>query len=534
MESVTKLVSGWGLAVSFVLASGCINSRLAWDASEEVDSPAIGGVYKVVSSSKAGLESRVFDSMKKLSQSKTVEFVSDSADNALPVALAVSRGASRETVGAIGSVNNILSVCTLGVWPYVKSSDQPYSVSLVVPFPRENGAIEPAPIAQREIVIGERNWASFLIPFAAIPCPGWGDWRKGCSTDSGDAAYVEYCNKVLAKDALELMTKDVYQSGLRKFSEKNSAMLKRRQAAIDAVKSSVEAKQRSAVTSDVDLRPIALIDEKYFNVAFGKESVSGKRSVKDTVMENMGDALGTLGVFRVLSKRTIANNLKERDLFTKLTGEDSASAVGNLGMPGYVVEASVLQYETKINTTTKKDYHKHKKESNRRIYEEKTAHVKIAIKIADLESQDIVFSKVYEKSDNSGTKKIGTASVSYGNENGKSFDSDAAMLIPLVRQIAEAAAADMIKSQVFHVIACTSEGELTVDLASSLIKEGDKLDIFSRGKNVVSARSGMNKREEVKMGSLRVVEAQPSYCKARFEIIEKIPNNLDVIVRVAK
>lgn len=108
------------------------------------------------------------------------------------------------------------------------------------------------------------------------------------------------------------------------------------------------------------------------------------------------------------------------------------------------------------------------------------------------------------------------------------------MLIPLVRQIAEAAAADMIKSQVFHVIACTSEGELTVDLASSLIKEGDKLDIFSRGKNVVSARSGMNKREEVKMGSLRVVEAQPSYCKARFEIIEKIPNNLDVIVRVAK
>lgn len=526
-----NVVVGSGVVLAASVMVGCMNSRLAWDGSKELVTKPTGGVYAVTQPLLGTeLEKPVLDLMKRHASERNVKFATTVDEKALPISVSVKQGTHRPTAGAIAAVNNVFSFCTLGIWPYVSSEETAYQVSVMGLFPCESGVVVPESIAYRDVVIGERSWSSFLVPFAAIPCPGWGDWRRGMSMNEEKGAFLEYRNTTLAADTMALLTDEVYRENLEKFKSQRTAMLARREKAVRLLQGSLSEKQKRMVESQEDLRPIILLDEKYFTLRDGLE---GTRNI---VMENVEDALGSLGVFRIISKQTVANNIKEKMLFSRLVGEGNADVMGKLEIPGYAVAVSVLQYGTKINQSTKRDYHKHAKESRRQIFEEKSAHVKLAVKITDLSSQDIIFSKTYEESAVTDKKKVGTVKQRYGNEEGKSFESDDSMLIPLVKKITEQAARDMIKEQVFHVIDCTDDGEITLDIASSLVKEGDTLDFFTRGKNVVSARSGMRKRKETRVGTLRVTEVTPSYCKACFATIEKLHDSekWDVVVRIAK
>lgn len=120
-------------------------------------------------------------------------------ENALDVAVSYTVDSSRDGVGFIGSVNNFCSWLTLWIWPHVCADDYECTVAV-------SGY---GKTAERKFTMGKRAWTSFLLPLAAIPCPGWGDWRSG-PRFGGDwfasDEYLAWREKMIAGYASELMT----------------------------------------------------------------------------------------------------------------------------------------------------------------------------------------------------------------------------------------------------------------------------------------------------------------------------------------
>ena len=120
-------------------------------------------------------------------------------ENALDVAVSYTVDSGRDGVGFIGSVNNFCSWLTLCIWPHVCADDYECTVTV-------SGY---GKTAERKFTMGKRAWTSFLLPLAAIPCPGWGDWRSGPSFGGDWFASIEYLawrEKMIAGYASELMT----------------------------------------------------------------------------------------------------------------------------------------------------------------------------------------------------------------------------------------------------------------------------------------------------------------------------------------
>ena len=514
------------------ICAGCINSRVDWDDSSEVPAKELGGVYRLelipeTNSFERALNEAVAKELGNVAKAKGIRITAnDDDENALPVTVEVHANEGKNSLGAFGAVNNVLSYCTLGIWPYVTSQDTSYGVSLCMLSPQVNGKIAPQEIARREVVIGERKWSSFLLPFAAIPCPGWGDWRNTMSTDSDDGSFLVYRNQTIAGDVAQMMGRDVHRENVEAYQKKRAAMLERRKKAVAVVQGKLSRRGTPARADqgEGDWRPIILIDEK--------DITGGNPAARAVVMGKIEEAIQQSGQFRILSKHSVSRDMKERELFAKLTGVDGG--VGStLGMPAYRLSVQINAFGTTVVGSTKKDYHKHKSDKRRRLYQEKIARTAFAVKISDIETKDEVFVKSYEDKESSGTKKVGQGDRQF-NTGGEMFESDEAMLVPLVGRIASKVTEDIVKNQPFHLIDCTEDGVVTIDMPASVVKVGDPLAMFSRGKAVMSPRSGQKTRLEKQVATLRVVEAEGNYCKAVFVTIEDVEDDWDVFVRFKK
>lgn len=69
-------------------------------------------------------------------------------------------------IGFLGTINDILSICTLTVWPMYMNTDYTYEVSVVFPDRVEQQTYE----------LSEKVLAS-ILPLGLIPVPAWADER---------------------------------------------------------------------------------------------------------------------------------------------------------------------------------------------------------------------------------------------------------------------------------------------------------------------------------------------------------------------
>ena len=83
----------------------------------------------------------------------------------LPVCVSVS-ATKKDANGGVATVNNVLAVCTLTIWPYVSAEEYEYTVTVATVTGSHTA----------KLTVLNRGWVG-LSPFAMIPVPGWADER---------------------------------------------------------------------------------------------------------------------------------------------------------------------------------------------------------------------------------------------------------------------------------------------------------------------------------------------------------------------
>ena len=116
---------------------------------------------------------------------------------AAPISLAVDK-TTKNANGALSTVNNLMSLCTLCIWPWVNNDQINYAVK--VSSPAGNKA--------ENFSVDRRSWFS-LIPIAWIPVPGWADWRSWA--DDRDGAYAAYESEIVANIVMGTLDKNAYE-----------------------------------------------------------------------------------------------------------------------------------------------------------------------------------------------------------------------------------------------------------------------------------------------------------------------------------
>ena len=336
---------------AFALLGGCVGSRIAWVEKESLAEGATGGNYLLVS---ADVERLPFNA-KKVSEDLAKRGKCEE-EVVLPVRVSVEDYGKRESNGVGSFINNVFSVCTLGIWPYVKSYER--TVDLKVASPTDEKG--------QQIVFGEREWSSFILPIAALPCPGWGDWR-GRQSDTDQAFRADYEGKAVA----DLLTKDFYAESSKKYC-----------TALAQISKSIE--DSPQVDVNEDMRPIFLVDSKDVHVRCKGEGVAINI---EGVMDLMEDCLKDTDLCRVLTKKSVERSLKEQALFAALTGE--GNEIAQIAAPAYRVELSIERYkfkdETKQVSRTKKHTFKEESVWNSSV-RTIAADVQIVIKVVDLKT----------------------------------------------------------------------------------------------------------------------------------------------------
>lgn len=482
---------------AFALLGGCVGSRVAWVEKESVAEGETGGNYALVS---ADAERLPFNA-KKVSEDLAKRGKCEEGV-ALPVRVSVDDQGKREASGVGASINNVFSVCTLGIWPYVKSYER--TVDLKVASPTDE--------KERQIVFGEREWSSFILPVAALPCPGWGDWR-GRQSDTDQAFRAEYEGKAVA----DLLTKDFYAESSRKYC-----------TALSQISKSIE--DSPQVDMNEDMRPIFLVDPKDVHVRCKGE---GTDIDVEGVMDLMEDCLKDTDLCRVLTKKSVERSLKEQALFAALTGE--GEEVAQIAAPAYRVELSIERYkfknETKQVSRTKKHTFKKKSVWNSSVTTV-AADVQIVIKVVDLKTGMLYLSENLQGECSDGSTATTFSGRKGGRSNGgKMLGANEKYMHAAVGQIMEKFANRVKEMQKFIVISCTKDGVLTIDGTDRVFKVGERVALFKLGDAKASRRTGRATRSETCVANAVVVNASPSGTVLRIETI--LDDNItgDVIVR---
>ncbi len=220
--------------VACTIFTGCINNKVGWIEEGPDMEGSSGGVYAVGALPNSAISAKEMERVKDEFNLKTGA-VDDQAvpskDSALPIAIKVSGGATKDVTGSVASINNFLSVFTLGIWPHVKSEEKTCSVEIITP----NGT------TSQTYVLGSRTWSSFILPIAALPCPGWGCWRSSPYMTGGEDGLDEFERETQMGMAATLLTSDFYKAEMakyvdsrqKKFDVKKKA-IKKLQAVLDA------------------------------------------------------------------------------------------------------------------------------------------------------------------------------------------------------------------------------------------------------------------------------------------------------------
>lgn len=188
-----------GTLLSFLLMGGlfcgCTSSGVAWIETTEQDGKN-GGIYAIESRLDVGVLKKKGVVIGEKDKNEV-----PAEDSALPVTIIVEKENKKDRQSAGCALNNTISVFTLGVWPYISASTYECLVTIKTPLKSYS----------YHCGIGCRNWSSFILPIAALPCPGWGDSRW-CNYGSGgeNVGLDEYKTDAIAELVSNVLTVDFY------------------------------------------------------------------------------------------------------------------------------------------------------------------------------------------------------------------------------------------------------------------------------------------------------------------------------------
>lgn len=498
LKNIEKICASAVMIFAFALLAGCVGSKVVWVQKESVAEGEVGGNYVFVSA-----DARVLPFNAKKVSEELAKSVKDTGEVALPIRVSVEDHGKRDDNGVLASINNVFSICTLGIWPYVQSYEQTVDFKVTSPTDEK----------EQKIVFGGREWNSFILPIAVFPCPGWGDWR-GRSSDDTDR---DFCKDYEAKAVADLLSKDFYAESSKKYN-----------TALCQISKSVENSPRTDLNED--MRPIFLVDPKDVHVRCEGE---GAVINVEGIMDLMEDCLKDTDLCRVVTKKSVERSLKEQALFAALTGE--GDGVAQIAAPAYRVELSIERYkfkdETKLVSQTRKHTFKKKSVWNAAV-QTVAADVQIVIKVVDLKTGLLCLSENLhgECSD----KKIAqTFSSRKGEESdgGKMLSTSEKYLHAAIGQIMEKFANSVKKMQKFSIVSCTKDGVLTIDGTDRVFSVGEHVSLLKLGDARVSQRTGRTTQSETCVAKAVVINTSSSGTDLRIETILDPNITGDVIVR---
>ena len=180
------------LAMFAVCVAGCQNQMASCSREDaKIDSSRLGGAYALNGTTD---EAKLVAGRIKTSHGN---LFGAAGEIAAPISLAVDK-TTKNANGALSTVNNLMSLCTLCIWPWVNNDQINYAVK--VSSPTGNKA--------ENFSVDRRSWFS-LIPIAWIPVPGWADWRSWA--DDRDGAYAAYESEIVANIVMGTLDKNAYE-----------------------------------------------------------------------------------------------------------------------------------------------------------------------------------------------------------------------------------------------------------------------------------------------------------------------------------
>ena len=277
-----------------------------------------------------------------------------------------------------------------------------------------------------------------------------------------------------------------------------------------------------------DNRAVLLIDVKDIsNRTKEPVDVSG-------LADRLEDVLSESGMYRVITKNSIGRSIKEKELFEFLGGEKVEES--KLKVPGYRAAMTILQWSTDTNVSHfshKKKHHLHRSSQVETTVETRIARVEIMFKVTDLRNHgETVFTDKFlaEVSDKS-VANVKSGRKGKSGTTGKGLRKEDVYLSKAVDKVMEDFCEKLKDIQPFHIIACSDDGELTLDVPSSIVKVGDILKVYSLGQAVVSKRTGKTTRSETEVASIRVTATNEEGSTAEFVDILTAACDWHVVVR---
>ena len=192
-EHIMNMNSKMVLLAMFALCvAGCQNQMASCSREEaEIDSSRLGGAYTLNGTTD---EAKLVAGRIKASHG---DLFGAAGGIAAPISLAVDK-TTKNANGALSTVNNLMSLCTLCIWPWVNNDQVNYAVKVSSPTGDKAESFS----------VDRRRWFS-LIPIAWIPVPGWADWRSWA--DDRDGAYAAYESEIVANIVIGTLDKNTYE-----------------------------------------------------------------------------------------------------------------------------------------------------------------------------------------------------------------------------------------------------------------------------------------------------------------------------------
>jgi hypothetical protein len=283
-----------------------------------------------------------------------------------------------------------------------------------------------------------------------------------------------------------------------------------------------------------DNRPIVIIDVN--DVSFNGPSVRNESFDKVKLVERLAKHLNEANIFRVLTKESIVNSIRDREIFNVLTGQDDSFTLPNV--PSYKIKMSVLQYSSdeKQHRTSRRKKHTFKKTS---VWESlvttRTTTVEIMFNVFDIKSGVLILGEKFTS-----VKKDSETNSSFsgrkGSESGHSGEimNDEVYYQGAIQDVMSLFSEKLKDIQPYYILDCTDEGVLTLDASDTIVSSGDVLDVFTLGPTRYSKNSGQRVRSERKVAVVRVTSSNINGSTGVFEEIYDADCDWHVILRRRK
>ena len=484
------------LACAFLaFVTGCIGSKVAWVEKGSSAPGEKGGCYNLISGD-SGTAARIGGSFKAIEDDLVRKGTGMKVK--LPVHVYVEEKDAKDTSGAGSVINNFFSVCTLGIWPYVKSAERAVDVKVM----------SPTDSASQQLVFGEREWSSFILPIAALPCPGNGDWRSAVDFRSighnnrGSQDWFGNSRREHEKIAVaDLLTRDFYQSSTKKFS----AILKQ-----------ISEGTQIGAGNGGGL-PIFLLDSRDVHFRCNGEGI--ELIDADGVVDLMGDCLKDSGVCDVRTKKAVVRSVQEQAVFATMSTE--GGGVADVESPDYRVEVSVERYRFKKGQKQSVIKRKHTFKKDSVIHATATkvvADVQMVINVIDFKNGKTIFSENMTGE----CKDVSVGGVSINRKGSKAVDgkvlsTEEKYMHSAVASIMSRFAAKLKYMQKFHVIGCLESGDLEIDASDHIFRPGERAVMIRLGEEKTSRRTGLQTRAEHEVAKVVIINSTSSSSIARIE-----------------